>query len=1074
MTRPYFSVLGGLGAQLPTESATPPGAGDAGNRVDLGTRKQRVTLAQLILADGAPVSVDRLITGIWGDDPPDRAEVSLQAYISGLRKALEPDRRPRAPSTVLLTHGAGYSLPTDDEQVDLRRLVANVTEAKEMLARHEASAAATVLREVLAVYRPLLPEFEGLPFRDEAALHLERMLGVARELSYEARLAIGDHRLLVGELERAIEATPLDENLWTLLATSHYRLGRQSEALAAIADARRILAEEIGVDPGPRLRRLESDILDQADHLEAPAPPSPTLVPTPSATPGAAGPDTAPAGTNPGSPADDDPSRLVGRVDELAVLHRAVVASMSGPGGVVIVEGEPGAGKTALLEEAARRARNAADVTVLWGRCIDDAAVPSMWPWVQILGSVLPQLDPDDRARLLDTDLGRMVTAGVTVIPPPRTMPDAAARFGFYDQAADLLDGVTRHTQLIIVLDDVQWADSASLELFAHMASRGTRGVTFYASLRSSGAERRAAVDELSATIARLPGHHRFEVGPLVADDISELIRRETREWPGAGTVDSILRRTGGNAFFIRELTRILAAHGSIADDAVPAGVRDVVQQRLRELPRRTRDILDVAAIIGSSVDLVLLAATMGAPVDDTLDDLDPATTAGIVDAGDDPFAFSFSHDLIREAVVAGIGAIAQRRIHLAVADALDREATPHRTVRVARHLWSAGPLADRARTAQALVDAGQIALSAYDFEAARRHLTDAATLARQLGDDRLELAAITTDLAARVARDGYFAADAALQSRARELASAFGDARLLAALDYARAAAHLQIADVRVGSRLAARFRTHAEGSDDAVVTHLGMHVAAIAEFGQGHLGSALRILDQYAPLDDVPGIRPDQMVLARGFRAWTTTLCRDTATGRALFDAIEPDPGDRLATLGVAIFAASAASMVGDIGWARSAGGRLLTVDAQGPLDYLRQGGERMYWWSRAMAGDHDEALDNIDRLTVTDRPQRTGIGFWLALHAEALLAAGRVGDAHTRLLEAQSFADRTGEQYPTAHRLIVEAMWSRADGQSSTIVGELLTRACRIAADQEAPALVDRVTRTATTWGITLGAR
>lgn len=1058
MTRPSYTVLGGLGAQIDAAA------------VELGTRKQRMTLAQLILAEGAPVSADRLIVGVWGDAPPDRAEVSLQAYISGLRKALEPDRKPRAPSTVLLTHGSGYSLPTDDDQVDVRHLVTRITRARELLRHDDPAGAAALLREVLADYRPLLPEFEGLGFRDEAAAHLERLVDAARELSFEARMAIGDHRLLLSELEQALQRSPLDEGLWVLLATARYRLGRQSDALGAIAEARRILADEIGVDPGPRLRQLERDILDHAPHLDAPvsSTPSPATQSRDSAVP-TAQPDDA-EGDAAATPAA---SNLVGRTDELAALHRAVLMSLAGPGGVVVVEGEPGAGKTALIDEAAKRALHAADLSVLWGRCVEDVAAPSMWPWVQILSSVLARLDPDDLPVLLDSDLGRMVTQGANVIPPPREMPDAAARFQFYDQAADLLDQVAQRRQLIIVLDDLQWADGASLELFAHMANRRTSGVTFFASVRSA-ASLRPVVEQTLATLARLPEHRRLEVGALGADDISELIRRETREWPTVNTVDSIAKRTGGNAFFVRELALILADRGSIADNAVPSGVRDVVRQRVRDMPTDTATLLDVAASIGSRVDVALLADAAGREIDGTLESLEVATAAGVIESDpDDPFGFSFTHDLIREAIVAGIGSVRSRRIHLAVADALDRTGSPNRITRVARHLWAAGPLADRARTSAALLAAGQLNLRTYDFEGAVRNLTDSSTLARAIGDEQAEMSAITMRLAADVAQNGYFSADHALTERARELAERLGDERLLANLDYARCAAHLQIADVATGHRLAEDLRRRAQGSDDPTVVHLAMHVSAIDEFNRGNIGAAHRLLERYAPLDtDVDGIRPDQMILARGFRAWAATLHVDATTGREEFRAIDLRQTDPVGRLGVAIFAASAAAMIGDTSWAADASRRLLDASGQGPLEYLRNGGEHMYWWARAMQGDVEEALAAIDRLTTPNDQARTGAGFWYGLYAEMLVAADRLIDAGAVLAEAESFADITGERYADAHRLLVDATLQRARGADNPSISTLLTRARGVAVRQECTELVTRIDRTASSWGCSAG--
>ena len=911
------------------------------------------------------------------------------------------------------------------------------------------------------------PEFEGLAFRDEAATHLERVIDAARELSFEARMAIGDHRLLISELEQAVHRSPLDEGLWVLLATARYRLGRQSDALSAIAEARRILADEIGVDPGPRLQRLERDILDHAAHLDTPHTPPPTVD-----RPGRAA-KTPDAADDPTS-AENEPQAtaptIVGRADELSALHRAAVASMSGPGGVVIVEGEPGAGKTALIDEAARSALRAADMSVLWGRCVEDAAAPSMWPWVQILGSVLPRLDPDELPRLLDSDLGRMVTQGANVIPPPREMPDAAARFQFYDQAADLLDEVARRTALIIVFDDLQWADGASLELLAHMAARRTPGVTFFAALRT-GTTMRPAVEQTLATLARLPEHRRVTVGPLGPDDISELIRREIREWPTPGTVDAIRRRTGGNAFFVRELALILADRGTIADNSVPSGVRDVVRQRLRGLPAPTSALLDVAALIGSRVDLVLLADADGAEVDATLEALEPAIETGVIAAGaDDPFGFAFTHDLIREAIVAGIGSVRARRIHLAIADALDSSGVPNRSPRVARHLWAAGPLADRTRTAHALLNAGRLALRTYDFEGADRNLGDAATLARTIGDDQVELAAISTRLAGEVARNGYFAADEDLQIRARQLAVDTGDERLLANLDHARCAAHLQIADVATGHRLATELRRRAQSTDDPTVIHLAMHVSAIDEFARGNVGAAHRLLELYAPLDgEVDGIRADQMILARGFRAWAATLHIDPAAGRKAFASIDIGHADPVTRLGVAIFATSAAAMVGDVDWARETGMRVRDADDRGALQYLRAGGEHMYWWARAMAGETDEALRNISRLSMPITRTRTGSGFWYGLYAEILIAAGRLPDAEVALAEALSFAERTGERYPDAHRLLVESTLRRARGDSRAEVISILDEARDIATRQECSAIVARIDRTASAWDL-----
>ncbi|MFW0785006.1 BTAD domain-containing putative transcriptional regulator [Gordonia sp. CPCC 206044] len=1032
MARLVFSILGGLGAQIDSET------------VELGTRKQRAVLAQLILAAGAPVSVDRLIDDIWGERAPDRAGVSVQAYISGLRKALEPDRRPRSPATVLVTAGAGYALRTDDDQVDARHLLARITTAHDRHRCGDPAAAAALLQTALADYRPLLPEFEGLAFRDDAAAHLERTVAEAQEFSYEVRLELGEHRALVPELEQAVRRSPLDEGLWVLLAIARYRLGRQSDALAAIAEARRTLADEVGVDPGPRLRALESDILDHAPSLD----PSGSTVTVGSS---AAQPES------PSSPRP--PATLVGRTDELAVLHRAVLGSLSGPGGVVVVDGEPGAGKSALLDEATRRAASAADLTVLWGRCAEDMAAPSMWPWVQVLGGVLPTIDDTGRSRMLDTELGRMVTQGATVIPPPREMPDAAARFRLYDQAADLLDRVAETRLLVIVLDDLQWADGASLELLAHMAARRTPGVAFFASLRATPL--RPAVTDVLDALARLPEHRRLSIGALSSEDVTELLRREIHEQPAPDLVETIHRRTGGNAFFVRELARILADHGSIDGHAVTDGVRGVVAGRIRPLPPRTIELLEVAAVIGSRVDIALLADAASQSVSEVLESLDPAFTAAVVDIDPaDPFTITFDHDLVRESIVDRIPRTRACHIHLAVADRLDPDSSTGAAARLAGHLWAAGPLADRSRTARALLTAGRIALRTYGFDTADRQLADAATLARSAGDPHLELEVIRTRLTAEVARNGYFAADRELLDRARELGEATRDAALLAHLDYARFAAHAQLADMRVSHRYADDLYRRAQDSDDAVVVHLGMQAAGIDSFDRGRIGEAARILQTYAPLTPVDGLQSDQLLIAQGFRGLAATMHLGVHAGRRLFEQIDRGPEEPMAYVGAAVFAATAAALAGDVDWARESAERLMGVSEHLPLEYLRQGGERIYWWARALDDATEDALAHLTRLQSVAPRQRTGLGLWLALHAEALIVADRLDGVPALLEQAQSVAEQTGQRYPDPHRLLVCAEFQHAAGHPATAVVDTLREAGRIAMAQESTTLVTRI--------------
>ncbi len=240
------------------------------NRVDLGPRKQRALLAVLLLAEGQAVSADRLVDAVWGDEPPSRVEASLHAYLSGLRRVVEPTRGPREAPSVLVTRDAGYALLVERNAVDLWRFGDLVEEGRHRLDSGDLTQAEITLRTTLAMYAPLLPELEHERFVLAVARRTESLHSTALELSYEVRLGLGDHQMLVPELETSIARYPLHEGLWAQLALARYRNGRQSDALRAIAECRRTLAEATGVGPGTRLRELEADILAQAPHLDPP------------------------------------------------------------------------------------------------------------------------------------------------------------------------------------------------------------------------------------------------------------------------------------------------------------------------------------------------------------------------------------------------------------------------------------------------------------------------------------------------------------------------------------------------------------------------------------------------------------------------------------------------------------------------------------------------------------------------------------------------------------------------------------------------------------------------------------
>jgi DNA-binding SARP family transcriptional activator len=226
---------------------------DGGQPVDLPRRKHRALLAALLLHAGEPVSSDRLIEELWGERPPRTARDALQNYVSLVRKALGAD--------VLVTRSGSYLLDVSPEQIDAALFERLTAEAR---ATEAADARVEKLREALALWRgPPLADLAYEPFAAVEIARLEELRLAAREDLIDAELELGRHADLVPELEGLIQEHPFDERLRGQLMLALYRAGRQAEALDAYQAARRVLDEELGLEPGPPLRELEQAILQQ-------------------------------------------------------------------------------------------------------------------------------------------------------------------------------------------------------------------------------------------------------------------------------------------------------------------------------------------------------------------------------------------------------------------------------------------------------------------------------------------------------------------------------------------------------------------------------------------------------------------------------------------------------------------------------------------------------------------------------------------------------------------------------------------------------------------------------------------
>ena len=246
----------------------------------LGGAKQQALLAVLVLNANRVISTDRLIDALWGERAPDGAAHTIQVFVSQLRKALRADGE-RPHEELLVTQGSGYVLRAAPEQVDLNVFEAMVDEGRKALADGDPGRASVLLREALDLWRgPALAGLEDEPFAEPYVARVEDVRLAAMEDRIDADLALGRHGEIVGELRALVAEFQLRERLRGQLMLALYRSGRQAEALSAYRDAKQMLADELGIDPTPDLRRLEGAILRQDPDLD--------LVPAPSGPPPAA------------------------------------------------------------------------------------------------------------------------------------------------------------------------------------------------------------------------------------------------------------------------------------------------------------------------------------------------------------------------------------------------------------------------------------------------------------------------------------------------------------------------------------------------------------------------------------------------------------------------------------------------------------------------------------------------------------------------------------------------------------------------------------------------------------------
>ena len=402
---------------------------------------------------------------------------------------------------------------------------------------------------------------------------------------------------------------------------------------------------------------------------------------------------------------------FVGREAEVVALRRACDVALGGRGRLVLVAGEPGIGKTRTAEEITTYA-GMQGAQVLWGRCYEGDGAPAYWPWVQVLRAFVHDRDPEDLRVELAT--GGAVIAQVVpelrdrlpdIGPAPALSPEQA-RFALFDAVHSFLKNAAQRQPLVLVLDDLHWADEPSLLLLRYLVSELAVGrILVIGTYRDVTLGRH---HPLATTLADLHRHvvtQRVVLRGLSVDDVDRYIEIALGRSPLASLVEAVHRETEGNPFFVSEVVRLLAAEGRLDEPnrarwsmTIPQSVREVIGRRLELLSTRCNKVLALAAVVGREFALEVLERVADQPLDDVLDALDEAVGAQLVEETGRPGHYRFSHALIRETLYDEV--------------ARSRRALVHRRIGVALEAIYAGrapPLAELAHHFSKAVSGGDV-----------------------------------------------------------------------------------------------------------------------------------------------------------------------------------------------------------------------------------------------------------------------------------------------------------------------------------------------------------------------------
>jgi DNA-binding SARP family transcriptional activator len=631
------------------------------------------------------VSSDELIEWLWPNLTPESARNSLWVAVSRLRHLPEPGLTTRGGSTFILTESPGYRFdPAGRCEIDVDAFQDHVRAGQAHQREGQWTEAVDAYLAAQALYRGDYLSQDA--YEDWAIPARERL----RETFLEAESSLATCHLTLGRYgeslahaRQVLDHDPCRESAWRLVMEAHYRAGEQDRALQAFERCRAVLAHELGVDPLPETSALHERILR--------VPPSLLKL---SSVP-------LPAAISLHLP-------FVGRDREWALLADLLRRAMDGQGRIVLVSGEPGIGKTRLLEELAGLA-TARGAHVLVGQCYELEQNAAYAPIVEALRGLLPSLSaspsacPPGQLAAVAELLPELRDLGLD-LPPYQPLPPDEERTRLLASLAQVVRRCADREPLLLVLDDLQWADPSTLQLVHYLGRKaGNQPLLLAGAYRSTGVDPGHPLATLRDQLARLGVLVELPLSAFQEEDVVLLLRTLVSQ-----DVDNFLARhlydkTEGHPYFLAEVLRTLALEKRIVADAegrwhlvgeagidmdeewlLPPSVRAAVAFRLDRLPQEERVLLDFASIIGREFSLTLMARLLGGPERTLAMQADRLVERGFLRlrgpdrSSDGPWdRYEFGHELMRRTAHEALSEPHRRLLHRQVAEALLAQQAP-------------------------------------------------------------------------------------------------------------------------------------------------------------------------------------------------------------------------------------------------------------------------------------------------------------------------------------------------------------------------------------------------------------